>query len=134
MNETEAQPQQPDWSADDLVWLDKQVNPALRGVALRHGRPLFSMALRVGLIIHCVSTIAQRVQKNPELSQMITLLAQAMNDQSMLAAKGLGVTPEQIQECKTDIETVGTLQSSTPQAQATHDGKRVSPGGIILDG
>lgn len=124
-----------DWSEDDIRWLRENVKVELRGLAIQYGRPLFSMALRVGLINFCISTLAQRLQKNPELSQMVNLLAQAQNDQASLALQnGIGKTMEDLVQCKSAIETVGQMLQGTPAAIAQAKGERVSKGGIILNG
>jgi hypothetical protein len=124
---------QQEWSQEDIDWLNQYVNPELRGVAMRWGRPVFTMALRIGLINHCTMTLADRLKKNPELMKMMELLTRGISDQTGLAIKGIGADNATILECKTDIERVGAMQQSTPAGQARADGKKVSPGGIILD-
>lgn len=122
-----------EWSAEDLHWLDNAVTLQLRGMAMRYGRPLFSMAFRIGLMNHCITVLSQRLEKNKDLSQMLTMLSMAANENAMLALKEIGFTPEQLLECKESIERVGQLSQGTPQSQAAAAGKKVSPGGIILD-
>lgn len=114
------------WSDEDRAWLDKYVPEMLITVAIRHGRPLFTLVMQAGAASHAFDILSGNAPKR--FQPPIAMLQRTMEDMMQKLLKAEGFSPEKFQECKADIERAVALASGgKPQ------GGNVSPGGIILN-
>lgn len=108
------------WKEEDKAWLE-QVPPALKQIAVRYGRDLFSISMQAGATSVALGQIAQMMAGNRRVGMNLQILQRTMDDFCKRALFAAGKTPQDLKACQADIELMAQL--SEDQAQ---------PGRIIL--
>ena len=112
-----------DWSEEDQAWLGEKVPEAMRTIAVRHGRQLFTLVMQAGAANHCIGVLLANIQVR-EGKQMVAVLAGTMDEMCKRVLVGEGRTMEQFNECKQDVERMAELIAAKPK-----EGRKVSKGG-----
>lgn len=124
------QPPAGEWSAEDLAWLDKHVQPEMQSVARRWGLGLFKLVMRAGATNVAAGMLMQGTARQPALHQATFVVCKLLGElvQDHLHTHGWNLA--QFMECKADVERIAELAGLGRKEAGA---KRVSPGGIILD-
>lgn len=117
------------WKPEDVAWL-ATVPEMLQGVARRHGRELFSIAMQSGGVMHAFGILNSQTRGNRACAQACAVIGKSYDDLVKALLGKMGVKVEDLLACRRDIELVASLVDGGKQRQA---GERMSKGGIILD-
>lgn len=103
------------WSEADKAWLE-HVPPALRQIAVRFGRDLFSISMQAGATSVALGQIAQMMAGNRRVGMNLQVVQRTMDDFCKRALFAAGKTPADLKACQADIELMAQLAENEAQA------------------
>lgn len=112
------------WSEEDVKWLST-LPDKFQPLAQRYGRRCFALTMQIGICSHALGILARQGRGNRAIGQAVSVLQARINELVEGLIPLAGLTPQQVKDCKRDIELIHDL--------STVGGEQRSKGGIILN-
>lgn len=113
-----------DWSDQDKDWLEKAIQENFRPIAAKRGRTCFGLVMQAGITSGAGQVIVNHSQHmgnklGNEQRHAMQTIANCVNDLLNAVAELKGVTKQQFEDCKKDIERMGALSMQVPNQKSS---------------
>lgn len=113
-----------DWSDQDKDWLEKAIQENFRPIAAKHGRTCFGLVMQAGITSGAGQVIVNHSQHmgnklGNEQRHAMQTIANCVNDLLNAVAELKGITKQQFEACKKDIERMGALSMAVPNQKSS---------------